>query len=102
MDERIKQMLFLARRAGGIVAGDKMVRRAIERGRARLVVVARDASAHTQRTFLFFSRRTGVPVVNFGSKDQLGQVFNRSSCAVAAITDENFSRGILGIMQRGD
>ncbi|NHM27431.1 50S ribosomal protein L7 [Desulfofundulus sp. TPOSR] len=95
-------MLFLARRAGRVVGGDRAVRAAIQRGCAKLVLLATNASGRTRRTFLFWSRSRGVPVVTWGLKEELGRIMNRATCAVMAITDENFSQGILKHLERGD
>ncbi|MCL6451721.1 MAG: ribosomal L7Ae/L30e/S12e/Gadd45 family protein [Acetobacteraceae bacterium] len=95
-------MLFLARRAGRVVGGDRAVRAAIQRGHARLVLLATNASGRTKRTFLFLTRSTGVPVATWGFKEELGRILNRSTCAVMAITDEHFSQGILKYLERGD
>ncbi|AEG16069.1 ribosomal protein L7Ae/L30e/S12e/Gadd45 [Desulfofundulus kuznetsovii DSM 6115] len=98
----VTQMLFLARRAGRVVGGDRAVRAAIQRGCAKLVLLATNASRRTKRTFLFWSRSMGVPVVTWGLKEELGRIMNRATCAVMAITDENFSQGILKHLERGD
>lgn len=95
------QLLSLARRAGRIVAGDTAVRAAIQRRKASLVVLADDAARRTRRSFLLLTQSAGVPVITIGSREELGRVLNRSLCAVAAITDENLSRGILGTMKKG-
>lgn len=88
-------MLHLARRAGVLIGGDRAVRLAIRKGRAKLVLLAQDASERTRRNFLFYARNAKVPVVVYGQKGELGMVLNRSSCAVMAVVEENFARGIM-------
>ncbi|MGB9802526.1 MAG: L7Ae/L30e/S12e/Gadd45 family ribosomal protein [Desulfofundulus sp.] len=98
----VTQLLFLARRAGRVVGGDRAVRAAIRRGYAKLVLLATDASRHTRKSFLFLTRSTGVPLVTWGLKEELGRILNRATCAVMAVNDEDFSRGILKRLERGD
>lgn len=101
MAGEVIQLLSLARRAGRIVAGDTAVRSAIQRRKASLVVLAADAAQRTRRSFLLLTQSAGIPVITFGSREELGRVLNRSICAVAAITDKNLSRGILETMEKG-
>mgnify|MGYP001627205579 CR=1 FL=1 len=99
--ERVKQMLHLARRARVIIGGDRAVRLAIRKRRAKFILIAEDAAERTKRNILFYARRAGVPAVVYGRKEELGLVQNRSSCAVIAVMDENFARGIMQYLTAG-
>ncbi len=102
LDRGAEQMLYLARRAGCVVGGDRAVRSAIRRGSAKLVLLATNASMRTRKNFLFWARSMGIPVIIWNLKEELGRIMNRATCAVIAITDENFSRGILQRLERRD
>lgn len=99
--ERVRQMLHLARRARAIVGGDRAVRLAVRKRHAKLILVAEDAAERTKRNFLFYARQAGVPAIVCGRKNELGLVQNRSSCAVIAVVDENFARGIMQYLTAG-
>ena len=80
--------LALARKAGRIELGEEPVGGAARAQKARLVVVAKDASDHTWRRAKSFVAGTDQQCIRVPySKDQLGQAIGRTSLAIAAITD---------------
>ena len=80
--------LALARKAGRIELGEEPVGGAARAQRARLVVVASDASGHTWRRALSFVAGTQQICIKVPfTKDELGQALGRSSLAIAALTD---------------
>ena len=80
--------IALARKAGLIELGEEPVGAAARAQRARLVLVAEDASGHTWRRALSFVAGTQQQCIKVNySKDDLGQVVGRSSLAIAAFTD---------------
>lgn len=80
--------LALARKAGRIELGEEPVGAAARAQKARLVVVAEDATDHTWRRALSFVAGTEQICLRVPfSKDRLGQAIGRSSLALAAFTD---------------
>ena len=80
--------LALARKAGRIELGEEPVGGAARAQKARLVVVADDATDHTWRraqSFVAGSEKICLRVPY--SKDLLGQAVGRTSLALAAFTD---------------
>ena len=80
--------LALARKAGLIELGEEPVGAAARARKARLVVVAEDATDHTwrrARSFVADSEQICIKVPF--SKDQLGQATGRTALALAAFTD---------------
>lgn len=80
--------LALARKAGRIELGEEPVGAAARAQKARLVVVAEDATDHTwRRAQSFVSGSEQICLRVPYSKDLLGQVVGRTSLALAAFTD---------------
>ena len=80
--------LALARKAGRIELGEEPVGSAARAQRARLVVVAQDASDHTWRRAKSFVAGTAQICIKIPfSKDAMGQAIGRSSLAIACFTD---------------
>ncbi len=80
--------LALARKAGRIELGEEPVGAAARAQKARLVVVASDASDHSWRRAKSFVAGTEQLCIRTGfDKDQLGQATGRTSLAMAAFTD---------------
>ena len=80
--------LALARKAGRIELGEEPVGAAARAQKARLVVVAEDATDHTWRRALSFvagSEQICLKVPY--NKDQLGQAVGRTALTLAAFTD---------------
>lgn len=80
--------LSLGRKAGRIELGEEPVAGAARALKARLIVVASDASDHTWRRAKSFAAGTNQQCVKAPfTKDELGQAVGRSSLAIAAFTD---------------
>ena len=80
--------LALARKAGRIELGEEPVGAAARAQKARLVVVAEDATDHTwRRAQSFVSGSEQICLRVPYSKDLLGQAVGRTALALAAFTD---------------
>jgi len=78
----------LARKAGRIELGEEPVGAATRAQKARLVVVARDASDHTWRRAQSFVAGTNQQCIRIPyTKDELGLAVGRTSLAIGAFTD---------------
>ena len=87
MDKALNYMA-LARKAGLIELGEEPVGAVARAQKARLVVVASDATDHTWRRAQSFVAGTQQQCIRVPyDKDQLGQAIGRTSLAIAAFTD---------------
>ena len=87
MDKALNYMA-LARKAGRIELGEEPVGAAARAQKARLVVVAEDASDHTWRRAKSFVAGTQQQCIKVPfSKDLLGMAIGRTSLAIGAFTD---------------
>jgi len=78
----------LARKAGRIELGEEPVGAAARAQKARLVIVAEDASGHTWRRALSFVAGTQQQCIRVPyTKDDMGLVVGRSILAIGAFTD---------------
>ena len=86
--DKARNYMALARKAGRIELGEEPVGAAARAQRARLVIVASDASGHTLRRAQSFVSGTQQLCIRVPySKDELGEAIGRSSLAIAAFTD---------------
>ena len=86
--DRALNYLSLARKAGRAELGEEPVGAAARAQKARLVVVASDASDRTWRRAKSFVACTEQLCIRPDfTKEELGQAIGRSSLALAAITD---------------
>ena len=87
MDKALNYMA-LARKAGRIELGEEPVGAAARAQKARLVIVASDASDHSWRRARSFVSNTEQLCIRVAfTKDQLGQAIGRTDLAMAAFTD---------------
>lgn len=86
--DKALQMISLARKARKIELGEEPVNAATRASKARLVIVAKDASDHTYRRVKSFVSGTKQPWISVPyEKDVLGSAMGTTSCAMAAFTD---------------
>ncbi len=79
-------------RAGKLVTGDEGVMAAVKSGDAKLVIVAEDASDNTRKKMNDKCRSYRVPIMEFGSRDELGQSIGKAERVVIAVTDKGFAQ----------
>lgn len=92
--KKVLGTLGLAMKAGDIASGEFMTEKAIQTGRAKLVIVAADASANTKKKFSNSCHYYRIPYVEFGEKDVLGNAIGKEFRASLAVTDKGFAKSI--------
>lgn len=86
--DSLLHLVGLSRRAGRLAAGEEPVRLALQNGAAALVLVAGDAAENSVRRCVRWAEERSVPCCQIPhSKEELGGVLGRTSCAMAAIND---------------
>lgn len=94
MNDRISGMLGLAAKAGKLIVGEDKILEAIRSGKARLVIIAGDASDNTKKRYSDKCSYYGVNVYEYGTKVTLQH-------AAVAINDRNFSDSVLNLLCGG-
>ena len=97
LSNRALEAVELARTTGKIKKGTNEVTKAIERGTAKLVLVAKDVSPPEVVMHLpLLGKEKGVPVVEVPSKEELGAAAGLSVPAVSvAIVQEGEAKAII-------
>lgn len=93
--EKIYGLLGLAQRAGKVASGEAATEANIQKHKAKLVIIAEDASERTKDQFYSLCRRNDTQYVTIGVKDQLGLALGKSPRSVLAILDDNFAQSLL-------
>ena len=83
--------LGLAQRAGQVQSGDASAEAVIKKGKAKLVILAVDASERTKQHFINFSQYKNVRWIVGGEKLQLGIALGKSPRSVVVIMESNFA-----------
>ena len=88
METKALKYLYLARKGGMAELGEEPVGAVSRTGKAYVVLVASDASAHTWRRAKSFVAGTDQQCIRLDvTKDEMGFAIGRTSLAIAAITD---------------
>ena len=101
--DKARNYLSLARKAGRIELGEEPVGAVARAQKARLLVVAQDASDHTWRRAKSFVSGTDQQCVKVPyTKAQLGEAIGRQELALAAITDPALALAFLKALENPD
>ncbi len=92
--DRALSMLGLATRSGNVASGGFATEQAIKRGKARLVIIAKDASDNTKKKFGNMCEFYRVPYVQYSVKETLGHAIGREERTCLAVTDEGLADSI--------
>ena len=99
--DKARNYLSLARKAGRIELGEEPVGAVARAQKARLLVVAQDASDHTWRRAKSFAAGTDQQCVRFPyTKTELGEAIGRQELALGAITDPALALAFLKALQQ--
>ena len=104
MSEKAYEIVELAKRSGKIKKGTNEVTKALERGKAKLVVVAEDVSPKEITMHLpLLAKEKGVPCIAVPSKVELGVAAGMPIAAVAvAVTEEGEAKAQLKALSKGE
>ena len=95
MDSRVSGLLGFARRAGRLGFGSDSVLRDVTAGKAKLVLLACDASPRTGRAVRQACEQSGVEVLGLPcGKEELGRAIGRGETAAVSVNDRSFASGL--------
>ena len=84
--------LGLSMRAGKLVTGDEGVMNSLRSGKAKLVILAEDASANTHKKYRDKCSYYGVPLIVAGTRSELGASIGKAERVVLSVCDSGFAR----------
>jgi len=93
--DKVLSLLGLCKKAGRLASGSFAAEKAVKEGKAQLVIIAEDASENTKKLFLDKCGYRSVPVVLYGTKDEIGKVTGASERACIAVLDSGFAGSII-------
>ena len=93
-NDKVLSLLGLAKKAGKIKGGEYCVETEVKKGRAKLVIVAEDASDNTKKSYTDMCSFKKVPVIFYGNKDNLGKCIGCEERAAVVLTDEGFANAV--------
>ena len=99
--KRVLGMLGLAMKAGKVVIGTEQVISFLQKGKVKLILVSGSASDGTKKKMLHKCEFYKTRMVELSIEtDELGRLLGKTyTPAVVGITDENFSRTIVKLLE---
>ena len=99
IEKKILSLFGLATKAGKVASGEFQTETAVKSQTAFLVVVANDASNNTKKLFQDKCSFYKIPMIFFGTKEELGHTIGKEYRASLAILDKGFAEAIINMNQ---
>ncbi len=99
MADKVYSMIGLAAKAGSIVSGEFSTEKAVKNGKARLVILASDASENTRKHFSDMCTYRSIPFYVYGKKEELGHAIGKEMRVNLAVTDKGLSDSIQKLLE---
>lgn len=95
-------LIGLARRAGKVSFGTESSEETIKKGKAKLVIVAKDSSNRTIENFKMLCNMQNVPIRILGTIEDLSLSIGQMNKAIITIKDENFAKELIKRIDGGE
>ena len=92
---KVLSLLGLAMRGRNLVSGEFQTLEAIKKGSAMLVIIAEDASDNTKKLFTDKCTFYEVPVMQYGTKAQLGRAIGKDLRSSIGVCDVGLADAII-------
>jgi len=83
-----------------LASGELAAEQALRKGKAKLLILAADASHKTREKFIALSARNRVPVYLMGTRDALGAAIGKAHRAALVIQSKDFAKGMFDILHQ--
>ena len=93
-EQKIMNLLSMAQRANKIASGEFAAAKALQEGKARLLLVAEDAAPETKKNYAELAAKYRVPVYYLLTRDLLGSCLGKGFRAAAAVLDPGFGKAM--------
>jgi ribosomal protein L7Ae-like RNA K-turn-binding protein len=90
--------LGLANRARKVISGEELVVKEIRSGKAKLVLLAEDASVNTAKKIQDKCLSYNVPLRKVTDRYTLGHAIGKDARVVVAVTDEGFAKKLMTML----
>lgn len=96
--DKILSYIGLSAKAGKIASGEFSTEKAVKEGKAKLVIVAEDASDNTKKLFTNMCAYYKTPIYFYSTKNELGYAMGRELRASLALLDQGLADAVMKVM----
>ncbi|WP_160719966.1 YlxQ family RNA-binding protein [Bacillus sp. USDA818B3_A] len=97
-DNQWMSLLGLANRARKIISGEELALKEIRNNKAKLVLLAKDASANTTKKITDKCNSYHVPLKFVEDRYLLGQAIGKEARVVVAVLDHGFAKKLVTLL----
>lgn len=101
MNQKQTSLLGLMQRAGALTTGEELVVKAIQSKKAKAVLLSSDASENTRKKITDKCVFYNVPLIEAGSRYELGHALGKEARVVIALLDNGFRKAYMKIEANG-
>jgi len=94
-------LIGLARRAGKVVTGHELLKKAMIAGELDLLLIAVDTAVATVKELEKLAKEKHIKVIFFSTKEKLGNITGYTASAAVGINDSGFASRLKQIMPEG-
>ncbi len=98
MNKQWMSLLGLANRARKIISGEELTVKEIRSGKAKLVLLSKDASANTHKKITDKCKSYEVPYRMVDDRYLLGQSIGKEARVVVAVLEDGFARKLMTLL----
>lgn len=95
MIDKLISMISMCQKSGKLLSGEENCENSIRSKKAKIIIVANDASDNTKKKFRNSSEYYHIPLYLFMTKEELGKITGKKIRAVLTVNDESFSKQII-------
>lgn len=97
--KKVFGLIGLAARARKVVSGEFSTEKSVKSGKSHLVIVSEEASANTRKMFTNMCAYYKVPIVLFGTKEELGHAMGNAFRASLSVEDAGFAKSMAALLE---
>jgi ribosomal protein L7Ae-like RNA K-turn-binding protein len=99
MINKLVSMISLCQKSGNLLSGEANCENAIKSKKAKVIIVAADASDNTKKKFSNSAVYYKIPIYYFLTREELGTITGKKVRAVLTVMDDNFSAQIINLFE---
>ena len=97
--EKWMSLLGLANRARKVISGEELVIKEIQKGKAKLVLISKDASPNTSKKVQDKCTFYRVPLLVVETREKLGHAIGKDARVVVALLEEGFAKKLASMLE---
>lgn len=97
-NKKTYNLIGLCQKAGRLTSGEVSSEKAIKSKKSHLLIITKDASKNTHKKFTNRCTYYNVPLIEFGTKNTLGNAIGKKERAVISINDKNLANAITDLI----